>query len=395
VKMLRLRSATETLSILNTQYPIPKMKITQSTIDTVKDTIGYADFEKILRGKGRELKKQGSGWVCLSPFTDERSPSFTIYDGATRFKDFSSAKSGDVISLLMECENLEFVAAIERLAEWNGITVEREGKDADPEKIDRMEEMRLTLDKCMRLYAKKLHGLPEDHHAWQELLGKRALDQESIIKWDLGYAPNDWQWLWDQVREQGLYQPATDQGLIRESKGKAYDGVRDALTFPVYDAAGRSCGWGCRNFQTKTPDGGKVPKYINASGNDIYDKSRILYGMHLAKGAIRKMGFAYLTEGYMDVISMHRGGATNTVASCGTALTEWHVKLLQKHCRRVVILRDGDEPGQRAAMRDFEILLEHGMAVEVCQLPDGMDPDDYVRTVMPPNEVFEKELMNV
>ena len=365
------------------------MTISSRTIETVKDSIGITDFEKILTGKS--LKKAGSGWVCLSPYTDEKSPSFTIFGGGTRFKDFSSGKSGDAIALLMDLHNLDFVAAIERLAEWNGITVEREGKDADPEKMDRMEEMRRTLEACMALFARRLHQLPDEHHALVELREKRALDEASIQRWDLGYAPNDWQWLWDQIREQALYTPAMEQGLVREKNGKVFDGIRDAITFPVYDAAGRAAGWGCRNFQTQMPDGGKVPKYVNASGNDIYDKSRILYGMHLAKGAIRKMRFAYLTEGYMDVISMHRAGAENTVATCGTALTEAHCILLKKYCPRVVILRDGDPAGQKAAMRDFEILLEHGFDVKVCHLPDEMDPDDFVRTVMPPNEAFVKQ----
>ena len=364
------------------------MKISERTVEAVKDSIDISDFEKILTGK--TVKKAGSGWVCLSPYTDEKSPSFTIFAGGTRFKDFSSGKSGDAIALLMDLHNLEFAPAIERLAEWNGVTVEKEGKDADPEKMDRMEEMHRTLENCMTLFAKRLHQLPDEHHALVELRQKRGLDEDSIQRWDIGYAPDEWQWLWDQIREQALYTPALDQGLVREKAGKVYDGIRDALTFPVYDAAGRAAGWGCRNFKEKMPDGGKVPKYVNASGNDIYDKSRILYGMHFAKAAIRKMRFAYITEGYMDVISMHRAGATNTVATCGTALTEWHCKLLKKFCPRVVILRDGDAAGQKAAMRDFEILLDHGFDVKVCHLPGGMDPDDFVRTIMPPNEAYQK-----
>jgi DNA primase len=178
--------------------------------------------------------------------------------------------------------------------------------------------------------------------------------------------------------------PAEKLGLIKKSdSGQYYDRIRDAIVFPICNANGTPLGFGARPFSGK-------PKYFNSSSSEIYDKSATLLGLNLAKKSIRIQKCAILVEGNFDVISMHRAGCTNTVATCGTALTADHCKQLKKHCKTVILMRDGDDAGMKAAKKDFELLMAHGFLVKIFQLTDGQDPDDFVREhmYMNPNENF-------
>jgi DNA primase len=351
-------------------------RITQQCIDAVFDSVSIDTWARLTN---QQPKKKGANWFIKSPFNDEKTASCSIFAGATRYKDFSSQKGGTAVGLLMEWKGMTYPEAIEYLAEITGVTVEYEAqRPEDIAKAEQRMEMGELVDKSMKLYAQRLSKLVEDHRAVQELKEVRGLDDATIEAWGLGYAPDDGRMLTDILLEQGALMPALEVGLVRDNDaGRQYDAMRDAITFPIYDRAGHAVGFACRNFNEK------APKYVNAKGSKLYDKSAVLYGLNFAKDAIRRMNRVYIVEGNFDVINMHRAGAECTVATCGTALTPQHCDMLKRLTRNAVILRDGDKAGRKAARRDFELLMQHGFNVEVCHLPGGMDPDDFVRDVMP------------
>jgi DNA primase catalytic core len=356
--------------------------ISQRTKEAILDAVSIDTYAQIT---GERPKRSGANYFIKSPFSDEKTGSFCIWNDM-RYKCFSSGKSGDIISLVMETQAQEYPDAVRQLADMLGVIVEYEGTDTTPEERDKRDELQRCLEGAMHLYLKKREALADDHHCMQHLLETRQLDRASIDSFELGYAPADGAWLAGKLLEQGLIMAALELGLVKttDDSQRRYDAMRDAIVYPIRNKAGRMCGFACRPFS------GKPAKYLNAPASDLYDKSRLLYGMNLAKRAIRKLGFAYVTEGYFDVMSLHRAGAENSVATCGTALTEAHCDLLKRHCKRVVILRDGDKAGKKAAKRDFELLLKAGLVVEVCHLPHGQDPDDYVRQHMPPQKSYRE-----
>lgn len=369
--------------------------ISKKSVDEIFDSITVATFARIIN---TELKKSGRNHVCLSPFANEKTPSCFIFNGGTRYKDFSSGEGGTAIDLVMKLENKTYPEALERIAEINNLQVEYEETETkNPEKVERLEEMSITLRAAIRAYDRKLHDLPKDHPVWEDqLLGKRQLDMHTIQEWGLGYAPDDWTWMWDKIRESGKYTPALALGLVQTKGDRTFDTLRNAVIFPIHNDRGQLVSHAGRLLSTEPYKGKMPPKYINGPSSDLYDKSAILYGLHIAKKRVRLWKEVNLVEGYFDVINMHRAGAENTVATCGTALTEKHCELLKRQgVRWVNVMRDNDEAGQKAAMRDFELLLGYGFEVRVVQLPDGMDPDDFSCTQIPAGERYEREEMKI
>lgn len=369
--------------------------ISQKTVEEIYEAIGVETFRQLIPG---EMKKAGRSFVCFSPFGDEKTPSCHIFNGGTRYKDFSSGKGGTAINLVMDLEGKTYPEALERIAALHGIHVQYdETEPKDPEKVEKLEEMRRTLAAAIRAYDRKLHELPTEHPVWEEqLIGKRQLDVQTIQEWGLGYAPDDWTWMWDKVREAGKYKPALELGLVHTTGERTFDSLRNAVIFPIHNHRGNLVSYAGRLLSTAEYKGKKPPKYINGPGNELYDKSAILYGLHMALPKLKLWKEVYLVEGYFDVINMHRAGAENTVATCGTALTPKHCELLKRlGIRWVNILRDSDKAGEKAAMRDFELLLRYGFEVRVVQLPAGMDPDDYARTQIGAGERYERENMKV
>lgn len=374
--------------------------ITPASIDAVYDSIHIGTFESILKC---QMKKAGSSYRCLSPWANEKTPSFFVFKGGTMYKDFSSGNGGTAVNLLMELENLTYPEAIERIASWEGITIEYDEKEPDTEKIEHLDELKSTLKWAVDHYAKYLHSQPDEHPAWaDELRGKRQLDDESIHEWGIGYAPDEWHFLSKPIIDAGRFKPAEELGLLRTgSGGKVHDCFRKGITFPIHDERGHLVSVAIRTLDAtpyKDKDGKerKPPKYINGPASEIYNKSAVLYGAHLAKKAIKIIGEAILVEGYYDVVSMHRAGAHHTVATCGTALTELQCKLLKRlGAKRILLCRDSDPAGQKAALRDFELLITYGFEVRIANLPDGMDPDDFARLNVAPCEKYEHEKMAV
>ena len=346
--------------------------IKESSIQKVFD---QALVEEVI-GKHLELKKAGSNYKALSPFTQENSPSFMVSPAKQIWKCFSTGKGGSsAVSFLREYKNLSYPEAIKELADQYNIQLEfEESKEQSEEERSFQERCDKALTAACNIYKKQL-GMGGDLESkpLNYLKVNRGYSEETIIEWEIGYAPDAWDTVKEPLITDGLFNEAKHLGLIRENEsGKRYDFFRSRIMFPIHNERGELKGFGGRilSKEAKPKD-----KYFNSPESDIYNKSAILYGLHLAKQSIRKNGKAYLVEGYTDVISMHQAGIKNTVATCGTSLTDEHVKLLKRFTKHVVILRDGDVAGRNAANRDLMMLLKAGMRSEICILPKGEDPD--------------------
>lgn len=327
-----------------------------------------------------ELKRSGATFKGLSPFVTEKSPSFMVSPAKQIWKCFSSGKGGaGAISFLMEYKSFSYPEAIEFLAQRYNISLEYEkGKEESEEQKTFKEKCEKVLRYAAGTYKKKLAVGAEDlSPALRYLTVNRGLSEDTILEWELGYAPDAWDTLKQAIIDKGYYTEAEHLGLLKTSKGHTYDFYRNRIIFPIHNHAGYLVAFGSRKFA----EDDESAKYLNSKSSDFYDKSRILYGLNHAAEAIKKKQLVYLTEGYMDVIAMHQAGLKNTVATCGTALTEQHVRLLKRYTNHVVIIRDADPAGLRAAMRDTELLLAQEFRVEVCSLPEGEDPDSLCRKI--------------
>lgn len=347
-------------------------------IDEVFDSISVDNFIQVLP----QLQKKGRNHICNSPFTDEKTPSFHVFEksGSVFFKCFSSSKGGTLIDLLQQLKQLNFVEAIKYVAEQNNIQLQHD-RDIKQEDIEKVQKLRQCLHSSIAAWHKYLMELPDDHPAWQTI-HSRGYDREIVEKYKIGYAPDTWTWMWDQVREAGYYTEAKEIGIVSDGQnGKVYDTHRDRLIFPIYDHNATLISFAGRRIN----DTKKEPKYINSHNTDLYNKSYTLYGLHLAKKTMRTERNAYLVEGYTDVITMQQAGIENTIATCGTALTTAQCKLIKRFTSRITIMRDGDEAGQNAAMRDFQLLLKEGFEVNIIELADKQDPDDFIKSLQPEN----------
>lgn len=357
--------------------------ISQNSVDAIFAAIDLDDWAN--HPRIQNLKKSGRSYRAISPFNpNEKTPSFYVWKDSTMYKDFSTGKSGNFISFLMDMDAMTYPEALEKVAADHNIVVEYvETKKTDAE-VEAEARLKKCMERSLRAYQNNLWKLAADHPAWVHLREDRHYDDDTILQWGIGYAPDAWTWLWNDLRERGYYREGIDTGLLRTNDSAAtYDAIRNAVVYPIYDHLGHAVSYGRRTLDADFKMNG-IPKWLNGAGYKLYDKSATLYGFHAARKAIRMHRNAYLVEGYDDVVSMHRAGAANTVATCGTALTSQQCAALKRYTPRVTIIRDGDEAGQKAALRDFEMLIAHGLEVFHVNLPDGVDPGDYVRTVMEP-----------
>lgn len=355
---------------------------------TIQQVFQAADVVEVI-GDFVELKRAGANLKGKSPFTEEKTPSFIVSPAKQIFKDFSTGIGGGVVKFLMEHKKWSYPETIEYLANKYNIEIRKDGKEISEEKKDHIASMKRVAIAAAKKYASTLAELPVEHNVVTELHNKRVLSADAILQWELGYAPEGGKFMKDIIIPKGLFNEAVDLGLVNSSNGSNYDGFQNRIIFPIHDQRGEIVAFGGRLMGEE-----KFAKYLNSPDSDIYDKSRILYGLHFAQKAIREKGFVYLTEGYFDVISMHESGCENTVATCGTGLTPFHAKLLRRYTDRVILLYDGDGPGQKASTRAIPILLKAGFQVEVATLPDNKDPDDFAReyrTNPPKDETQPKE----
>jgi len=328
-----------------------------------------------LIGEHVSLRPQGREHVGLCPFHDDRSPSMTVvtHKGRAFYKCHACGAAGDALQFVIDYHQMSFPEALRFLAERAGIEL-RSRREAD--QGARAGSALLDVhEKAARFYRHVLAG--EDGAAARGILERRGMAGELSDRFKLGAAPDAWDALATAVRRRGLeLDPFVAGGLLkpRERGDGHYDTFRKRLIFPIKDGLGRVIAFGGRRL-----DDEDQPKYLNSPESRIFDKSRTLYGLHLAKRPIMDGDRAIVTEGYTDVIACHRAGFTNAVATLGTALTPEHAEVLGRLTSTVVLIFDGDEAGQRAADRAVRVFFSGSIDVRICVLPDGQDPDDLLR----------------
>jgi DNA primase len=352
--------------------------ISKSTIDQVYET---ARLEEVI-GDFVQLKKSGSNFKGLSPFTDERSPSFMVSPVKQIWKDFSSGKGGNVVAFLMEHEHFTYPEAIKYLAKKYNIEVEEtERTDEQKQQASERESMYLVSDFAKGHFSDML---------WESELGKaiglsyfkeRGFTDEIIKKFDLGYCLDLWDGFTTAALEKGYqlnYLEKTGLTIVKEdaldpNNSKKFDRFKARVMFPIHSMSGRVLGFGGRILTNNK----KAAKYLNSPESDIYHKSKVLYGIYYAKQAIAKEDNCYLVEGYTDVIQFYQRGIQNVVSSSGTALTPEQIRLINRLTKNITVLFDGDAAGLRASIRGIDLILEQGMNVKVCTFPEGEDPDSF------------------
>jgi DNA primase len=328
------------------------------------------------------LKKKGANWMGCCPFHQEKTPSFSVNPAKGFYKCFGCGKGGNAFSFLMELEGLTFPEAIKKVAEVSGVPLPEPVDDKKFEQVKKKKEAEKKIaDAVIELnqfalefwenHLQETGGKPA-----REYLEKRGISDETRQTFRIGYAPDSWDALMSHLKSKGADEKLIEQsGLvsINEEKKRVYDRFRGRVMFPVLDADGKAIAFGARIL-----DKGE-PKYLNSPETPAYVKGEHLYGLFQDKEDIRRKKFAILVEGYLDLIALYQAGVHNAVASLGTAFTPNQAKLLHKFARKIVVNYDGDSAGVKAARRAIETLLAEDFEIKILVLPDGQDPDDFIR----------------
>ena len=347
--------------------------ISQTTIDNVFET---ARVEEVI-GDFVDLKKSGSNFKGLSPFSDERSPSFMVSPAKQLWKDFSSGKGGSVISFLMEHEHFSYPEAIKYLANKYGIEIEEtERSDEEKEQATQKENLFIVSDYAKDYFNNTLLNIEEGKAIGLSYFKERGFTSETIQKFSLGYCLDKWGAFTDTAIKKGYQLEFLEKTGLTIVKGeKQFDRFKGRVIFPILSMSGRTLGFGGRILTNDK----KAAKYLNSPESDIYHKSDVLYGIYQAKQAIAKEDNCYLVEGYTDVLQFNQTGITNVVSSSGTALTPNQIRLINRLTNNITVLYDGDEAGLRASIRGIDLILEQGMNVKICTFPEGEDPDSFAK----------------
>ncbi|HBD42881.1 MAG TPA: DNA primase [Bacteroidetes bacterium] len=349
------------------------MRIPEHKLDEIRQA---ADIVEVVADVV-SLKKSGQGFTGLCPFHNEKTPSFRVNPDMGIFKCFGCGEGGDAFSFVMKTEHVSFMEAVRSLAERYNVDLPEE--DSTPEQAERatrFEKLYEALRFAANWYYQQLKHHEEAEKA-RVYLQKRGFTIETIRVFGLGYAPPSGQALLDAAVQEGIDESILlDTDLVKpSSKGEGvYDSFRDRLMFPILNPSARVIGFAGRTF-----DENKGPKYVNSAQTDVYNKSQVLYGIHLAKSVIRQEKQVILVEGYTDVMSLAQHGVKNVVANSGTALTREQLELLKRYSNRLLMIYDADAAGQKAMVRGIELALEMGLEPETLQLPEGEDPDSFVK----------------
>lgn len=346
--------------------------ISRDTIEEVKSRMDIVDVV----GDFVTLKRSGQNYKALSPFTNEKTASFYVVPGKGIFKDFSSGKGGDSITFVMEHEGMGYMEAIRYLARKYGVDLKEEVMTPEADRAQSTREsLYILMNYAKDYYKSTLFDHEEGRSVGLSYFRERGFNDRTIEKFELGYSLNSWDHLTRKAIADGFSEEMLEKAglLIRKDEGKRYDRFRGRVIFPVHNLSGKVIAFGAR-ILTKEKD---QPKYLNSPETEIYHKSNVLYGLFQAKNAIRREGFAYLVEGYTDVISLNQSDIDNVVASSGTALTEEQIKLIRRFSENVTVLYDGDAAGIKAALRGIDLVLKAGLNVRIVLLPDGEDPDSF------------------
>jgi len=347
--------------------------ISQTTINNVFET---ARLEEVI-GDFVQLKKAGSNFKGLSPFTDERSPSFMVSPVKQIWKDFSSGKGGNVVAFVMEHEHFTYPEAIKYLAKRYNIEIEEtEQTDEQKEVASERESMYLVSEYAQKYFAGVLHNDELGKAIGLSYFKERGFTNETIEKFKLGYSLDQWEAFTKAALKSGYKLEFLEKtGLTIVKENKQFDRFKGRVLFPIHSMSGRVLGFGGRILTSNK----KAAKYLNSPESEIYYKSKVLYGIYQAKQAIAKEDNCFLVEGYTDVIQFHQTGIHNVVASSGTALTSDQIRLVNRLTKNITILFDGDAAGMRASLRGVDLILEQGMNVRICTFPEGEDPDSFAK----------------
>jgi len=320
------------------------------------------------------LKKRGKNYIGLCPFHSEKTPSFNVSPDKGMYYCFGCSRGGDVIKFVMEWEKATYVEAIEILAERAGITIVR--TEESLQSASETEKLYSACSFAAKTFYRNLMKTDEGNFALK-YFQSRGFSDKTITGFGLGYSLRGWDALVKQAGDEGIKPEYLEKvGLARKrDDGGHYDAFRGRAMFPIFSTTGRVIAFGAR----KLYDDDTLGKYINSSETPIYHKSKILYGLHQAKEAIREKDSAILVEGYADLISVFQSGIHNVVASSGTALTVEQIQLIARYTKNVIFVYDGDSAGVSAMTRGVDLILENNLDVRVAELPQGDDPDSYVR----------------
>jgi len=350
--------------------------ISRDTIEEIRNRIDIIDVISDFL----TLKKSGSNYKALSPFANEKTPSFFVVPAKGIFKDFSSGKGGDAITFVMEHEKMSYTEALRYLAKKYGVDIkeERQTEEGKAEQSER-EGLYILMNFAKEYYRKQLTGSEEGISIGLSYFRERGFNDRTIEKFELGYALEGWENFTHEAIAKGYNKELLEKtGLVvKKDDGGTYDRFRGRVIFPVHNISGKVIAFGARMLGKDK----NQPKYINSPETDIYHKSDVLYGLYQAKNAVRQHDVCYLVEGYTDVISMHLADVQNVVASSGTALTESQIRTIRRFTENITVLFDGDSAGIKAALRGIDMILRGGMNVRVVLFPDGEDPDSYSRKV--------------
>jgi len=349
------------------------MPIQDATIQAVQQT---ADILEVVEDY-LPLKKKGQNWWALSPFTDEKTPSFSVSPQKGIYKCFSTGKGGDAISFVMEMEGVGFIEAVKTLAKKYNIAFEE--KELTPEQKEEVgikESMYIVLNYASEVFEDLLNNHDDGKAIGLSYFRERGFLGKTVKTFGLGYALDNWHNFLQKAQEKGYKTEILEKAglVLKNEKGNHYDRFRGRVMFPIHSVTGRVVGFGARTLKKD-----EKPKYINSPESEVYHKSEILYGIFQAKKAIRDQNNCYLVEGYTDVISLHQAGIENVVASSGTSLTEEQIKLIGRFTKNITVLYDGDPAGIKASMRGVDLILERGLDVKIVTFPNGEDPDTYVQ----------------
>ena len=347
--------------------------ISKATIDTVFET---ARVEEVI-GDFVQLKRAGSNFKGLSPFSDERSPSFMVSPAKGIWKDFSSGKGGNSIAFVMEHEHFTYPEAIRYLARKYNIEIEEtEQTNEEKANTDIRESMYLVSEFAKDYFHKTLLKSEEGKAIGLSYFKERGFTNETIEKFSLGYSPDTWDAFTKEALGRGYKLEFLEStGLTIPREDRPFDRFKSRVMFPIQSMSGRILGFGGRILTNDK----KAAKYLNSPESEIYHKSKVLYGIFQAKQSIAKLNNCFLVEGYTDVIQFNQAGIENVVSSSGTALTPDQIRLINRLTKNITVLFDGDAAGLRASVRGIDLILEEGMNVKVCTFPDGEDPDSFAK----------------
>ncbi len=351
--------------------------ISKATIDKIFSVIRV---EEIV-GEYVQLKRAGSNLKGLSPFQDERTPSFVVSPSKQIWKDFSTGKGGNAISFLMEIESFTYPEALRHAAKKYGIEIEESQLIQTEEEIAAQTEKDLLYkihEVANHFFQEQLYETEEGQEIGLSYFHERELKEEIIRKFQLGYSPEQKDAFTAHALEKGYSKDILEKSglsIFPENAPNGIDRFRERVIFPIHSFSGRVLGFGARILKYNV----KTAKYLNSPETDIYHKSQVLYGLNQSKQAISRQDLCLLVEGYMDVIALHQAGIENVVASSGTSLTAEQIKQIKRLTENVTILFDGDAAGIKASFRSIDMLLSDGMNIRIVLFPDGDDPDSFSR----------------